>query len=201
MTRRHLVTRRKALALGAGSVFAPYIWPAGAQTRTVYVNSLRRRVGNLLEEGVLRSVHRPDRNPDQDRARRFVCQAQGAGADPELRMGRHQPRRRGVRPGGARRPAGESRRGGGENQRAAAEHGPRVRHHQLFARHQYRLSQGQVSERRPAELGGFLGREEVSRATLPVRPLVQLPGLCDAGRWRAGRQALSRWISTAHFAR
>ena len=39
MTRRHLVTRRKALALGAGSVFAPYIWPAGAQTRTVYVNS------------------------------------------------------------------------------------------------------------------------------------------------------------------
>src|SRR5947199_10205209 len=39
MTRRHLVTRRKALALGAGSVFAPAIWPAGAQTRTVYVNS------------------------------------------------------------------------------------------------------------------------------------------------------------------
>src|SRR6266576_1003479 len=39
MTRRHLVTRRKALAFGAGSVFAPCIWPAGAQTRTVYVNS------------------------------------------------------------------------------------------------------------------------------------------------------------------
>jgi putative spermidine/putrescine transport system substrate-binding protein len=39
MTRRRLVTRRKALALGAGSIFAPYIWPAGAQTRTVYVNS------------------------------------------------------------------------------------------------------------------------------------------------------------------
>ena len=39
MTHRHLVTRRKALAFGAGSVFAPYIWPAGAQTRTVYVNS------------------------------------------------------------------------------------------------------------------------------------------------------------------
>jgi len=39
MPSRHLVTRRKALAFGAGSVFAPYIWPAGAQTRTVYVNS------------------------------------------------------------------------------------------------------------------------------------------------------------------
>jgi putative spermidine/putrescine transport system substrate-binding protein len=39
MTRRHLVTRRKALAFGASAVFAPAIWPAGAQTRTVYVNS------------------------------------------------------------------------------------------------------------------------------------------------------------------
>jgi len=39
MTRRHLVTRRKALAFGAGSVFTPYIWPAGAQTRTLCVNS------------------------------------------------------------------------------------------------------------------------------------------------------------------
>jgi putative spermidine/putrescine transport system substrate-binding protein len=39
MTRRHLVTRRKALVFGAGAVFAPHIWPAGAQTRTVYVNS------------------------------------------------------------------------------------------------------------------------------------------------------------------
>src|ERR1700745_716459 len=39
MTRRHLITRRKALASGAGSVFAPYVWPAGAQTKTVYVNS------------------------------------------------------------------------------------------------------------------------------------------------------------------
>src|SRR5881396_2657567 len=39
MIRRHLVSRRTLLAAGAGAVFAPYIWPAGAQTRTVYVNS------------------------------------------------------------------------------------------------------------------------------------------------------------------
>src|SRR5436190_15641621 len=39
MASRHLVTRRIALAVGAGSVFTPYIWPAGAQPRTLYVNS------------------------------------------------------------------------------------------------------------------------------------------------------------------
>ena len=117
MTRRHLVSRRKALALGAGAVFAPYIWPAGAQTRTVYVNSY----GGVWETSWKKAFFDPFTAQTGIQVKtvpgRFVRQAQGAGADPKLRVGCHQPRRRGVRPGGARRAA---RKGGPVRRRKPA---------------------------------------------------------------------------------
>src|SRR6185295_4931885 len=39
MTRRRLISRRNTLALAAGAVVAPFVHPAGAQGRTLYVNS------------------------------------------------------------------------------------------------------------------------------------------------------------------
>jgi len=39
MTRRRLISRRNTLALATGAVVAPFVRPADAQTRTLYVNS------------------------------------------------------------------------------------------------------------------------------------------------------------------
>src|SRR5262245_6776899 len=63
---------------------------------------VRRGVGDVLEEGLLRSIHGEDWNPDPDGARRFLCQAQGPGSNQELRVGRREPRRHRIRTGGAR---------------------------------------------------------------------------------------------------
>ncbi len=144
-----------------------------------------------MAESLLRAVHGADRHCDQDGAGRLFRQAQGTGADPQLRVGRGQHRRGRIRPGGARKPAREGRSRGRPDRPAAAAHGARLLHHELFARHQPGLPQGPLPERRPAELGRFLEREEISRRALPVRPLIHVPRDGAAGRRRAGRQALS----------
>ena len=71
MTRRYLVSPQ-VLALGAGSVCAPAL--AGRRADAYGLcQFVRRGVGDLLEEGLLRSVHGADRDPDQDRAGRFFA--------------------------------------------------------------------------------------------------------------------------------
>ena len=63
----------------------------------------------------------------------------------------------------------------------------------------HRLSQGQVPERRTAKLGRFLGREEISRTALPVRPLVYVSRLRVARRRRAQPTSSIRWIIDRAF--
>ncbi len=148
-------------------------------------------MGYGLEEGILRSVHGGDQHSSQDRSRHLVRKAESAGAGAQVRMGRGNFRRRRIRAGRARGPAREGGQDGREGRSAAAGDRARLRHRLLFACRHHRLSQGQVSKRGTADLGGFLGREALPRRARHARSARDLSRLCLAGRRRAARQALS----------
>src|SRR5215475_10717455 len=131
------ISRRGMLALGAGSLIgAPAILrPARAQAKTVYVNSY----GGVWETSWRMAFFEPftaktgiaiKTVPGVSFAK-LKAQVQTR----NFRVGRHQSRRRRIRPGGARGIARPGRQGGGQDRSAAAAHGARLRHHQLFARH------------------------------------------------------------------
>ena len=187
-------SRRRMLALGAGSARSARPLcsrSARSQTRTVYVNSY----GGVWETSWKKAFFDPftaqtgiqiktvpgvsfAKLKAQVQTRNYEWNVINLG---DVEYG--QAVARGL--------AREGRQDGRQDRPAAAAHGARVRHHQLFARHQSGLSQGQVSKRRAAELGRFLGRQEISRGRAACTTARSLPRLRAAGRRRAGRQALS----------
>ena len=136
-------------------------------------HDLRQHVGRELDgrggSRLLQAVHRRDGHPRAHGRAGVVRQAEGPGAERQLRVGRHRdhpgraPARRARRAGGAGRLDGRAE---GE---ALPERRVRQRPRLLRARHQPRLPQGQVPAGRPEDLGRLLGRQEVPRQPLDAQ--------------------------------
>ena len=152
-------------------------------------HDLRQHMGRELDGSggsrLLQAVHRGHGHPGAHGGAGVLREAEGPGAERQLRVGRDGHNAGGPAPRRSRRAGGAGRLDSREEGQALPERRVRQRPRLLRPRDQPGLPQGQVPAGRTEKLGRLLGRQEVSGQSLDA----QQRGAYGAVRARRGRRA------------